>query len=149
MIDCFCLFWLIVEIYSVRIKLTKFGLLKDLLCLPMVEGWTPYPDCVIIRCRGEHLVHNTIMNTKKKKSHVQWTPTHLMVDRVPRYTVDCPTVATQHSNCLIPPHMEDVHLQSQPSSVVLKYQMKVVTLLSSEPEATKAWSRPPKQLWIV
>jgi len=33
-----------------------------------------------------------------------------MVDRVPRYTVDCPTVTTQHSNSLIPPHMEDVHL---------------------------------------
>ena len=28
-------------------------------------------------------------------------------------------------------------------------KVKVVTLLSSEPEATKAWSRPPKQLWIV
>lgn len=54
----------------------------------MVEGWTPYADCVIIRCRSKHL----------------------MVDRVPGDTVDRPTVTTQHSNSLVPPHVEDVHL---------------------------------------
>ena len=38
-----------------------------------------------------------------------------MVDRVPRYTVDCSTVAAQHSNGLISPHMKDVNLKSQKS----------------------------------
>jgi len=33
-----------------------------------------------------------------------------MVDRVPGDTVDRPAVATQHSNGLVPPHVEDVHL---------------------------------------
>jgi len=33
-----------------------------------------------------------------------------VVDRVPGDTVDSPTVTTEHSNGLIPPHMEDVHL---------------------------------------
>lgn len=54
----------------------------------MVGGWTPYTDCVVIRCRGKHL----------------------MVDRVPRNTVDCPTVTAENSNGFVPPHMEDVHL---------------------------------------
>ena len=36
-----------------------------------------------------------------------------MVDRVPRDTVDCSTVAAQHSNGLISPHMKDVNLKSQ------------------------------------
>lgn len=54
----------------------------------MVQGWTPNTDRVIIRCRGKHL----------------------MVDRVPRDTVDCSTVAAQHSNGLISPHMKDVNL---------------------------------------
>ena len=38
-----------------------------------------------------------------------------MVDRVPRDTVDCSTVAAQHSNGLISPHMKDVNLKSQKS----------------------------------
>ena len=42
---------------------------------------------------------------------------NLMVDRVPRNTVDCPTVTTENSNGFVPPHMEDVHLQSHPSPI--------------------------------
>ena len=71
-----------------------------------------------------------------------------MVDRVPRDTVDCSTVAAQHSNGLISPHMKDVNLKSQKSDFRKSWK-KLMTLLSSEPEATKAWSRPPKQLWMV
>lgn len=54
----------------------------------MLSGGTPDTDSVIIRRRGEHL----------------------MIDWIPRHTVDCSAVSAQHGDGLIPPHMEDVDL---------------------------------------
>ena len=81
----------------------------------MVEGWTPNADCIIIRCWGEHLTQKKIIIAEEKQryeSTQRGCIEYLVVDRVPWDTVDCPTVTTEHSNGLIPPHMEDVHLQS-------------------------------------
>ena len=82
-----------------------------------------------------------------------------MIDWVPRHTVDCSAVPAQNGDGLIPPHVEDVDLGSKSVSFIKglrvhdSYFIVIVngqlTFMSSEPDATKDWSRPPKQLWIV
>jgi len=57
----------------------------------MLGGGTPDTDSVVIRRRGKHL----------------------MIDWVPRHTVDCSAVPAQNGDGLIPPHVEDVDLGSK------------------------------------
>ena len=49
--------------------------LNDVLCPPMVEGWTPNADCIIIRCWGEHLTQKKIINTEEKQD-IRYTKVH-------------------------------------------------------------------------
>ena len=49
----------------------------------------------------------------QKKKRAKKKKVHLMIDWIPRHTVDCSAVSAQHGDGLIPPHVEDVDLGSK------------------------------------
>ena len=78
----------------------------------MLGGGTPDTDSVVIRRRGKHLWLWCSQKFRRKK-RTKKKGVHLMIDWVPRHTVDCSAMSAQNGDGLIPPHVEDVDLGSK------------------------------------